>query len=108
LIKKEELVNGLCLLLDQSDIADLAIEDLRKWGRTEVADQVLAVFGKPSHDLPIIRRSILRYALTFPDNAPLAAFVKKLRTKDAETANWVKDVEEVLKTDTPPTPTAKK
>src|SRR5262249_8545367 len=41
-IKKKELVEGVSKLLEQSDIADLAIEDLRKWGQWESCDQVLA------------------------------------------------------------------
>jgi hypothetical protein len=103
LIEKKELVNGLNLLLDQGDIADLAIEDLRKWGRTEMADRVIGLFGLPSHNLPIIRRSIMRFALSFPDQPKLAAFVEQQRKKDAD---WVKDVEEVLKIDTAPPPAA--
>ena len=35
-IDKKEQVDALCLLLDQSDIADLAIEDLRKWKQCQV------------------------------------------------------------------------
>jgi hypothetical protein len=92
-IQPKELVDGVCQLLDQSDIADLAIEDLRKWGRWEVADRVLALQGKKSHDIPIVRRSILRYALSCPDQKA-AAFVDEHRKRDPE---MVKDTEELLK-----------
>src|SRR5205823_354763 len=40
-LSKEELVQGVSQLLNQSDIADLAIEDLRKWGRWETCDRIL-------------------------------------------------------------------
>ncbi len=95
-VQTKELVDGVCQLLDQSDIADLAIEDLRKWGRWEVADRVLALYGKKSHDIPIVRRSILRYALSCPDKKT-AAFVEEHRKRDPE---MVKDTEELLKLET--------
>jgi hypothetical protein len=95
-IGKKELVEGVCLLLDQSDVADLAIEDLRKWGYWAAAGRILGLSDKKSHDVPIVRRAILRYALSCPDKKA-AAFVATMRQKDAET---VKDVEELLKLET--------
>jgi hypothetical protein len=102
-VDKKELVGGVGLLLDQSDIADLAIEDLRKWGRWDVLDRVLGLYGKKSHDIPIVRRAILRFALTCPD--PKArAFVDDIRKKDSDMVN---DVEELLKLENPGGPTPK-
>jgi hypothetical protein len=96
-IKKKDLVDGVVQLLDQSDIADLAIEDLRKWSRWEVSDKILGLADKKSHDVPIIRRAILRYALSCPNDKSAAAFVDKWRKQDPDT---VKDVEELLKLET--------
>lgn len=93
---KKDLVEGVCQLLEQSDITDLAIEDLRKWGRWEVADRILALHGKKSHDIPIVRRSILRYALSCP-HPKAAALVEEQRKRDPES---VKDTEELLKLET--------
>jgi hypothetical protein len=93
-IDKKEQVEAVCLLLDQSDISDLAIEDLRKWKQCQVLDRVLELRDKKTHDVPIIQRSILRFALSCADNPKAEAFVKAARQKDA---NWVKDVEELLK-----------
>jgi hypothetical protein len=100
LVDQRELVEGTCLLLDQSDVADLAIEDLRKWKRWEVVDRVLALYERKSHDIPIVHRAILRYGLSCP-SPKAAALVDALRKKDPE---MVKDVEELLKleTATPP------
>jgi hypothetical protein len=95
-INKDKLVGGVCQLLDQSDIADLAIEDLRKWGRWEVSDRILELQNKKSHDIPIIRRSILRFALSCPDKKA-TAFVDQCRKRDPE---MVKDTEELLKLET--------
>ena len=41
LVSKKDLVAGLYQLLDQSDVADFAIEDLRKWKVWEATDRVL-------------------------------------------------------------------
>jgi hypothetical protein len=92
--EKKVLRDGILQLLDQSDIADLAIEDLRKWKQTDLVEQVLALNDKSSHNIPIVRRSILRFALSCPKDAKAAAFVQTLRKKDPE---YVKDVEELLK-----------
>ena len=96
LVDKKQLLEGVCLLLDQSDVADLAIEDLRKWNQWEVADRVLALAGKKSHDIPIIKRAVLRYALSCPQQQT-TAFVAEQRKRDSE---MVKDVEELLKLET--------
>jgi hypothetical protein len=96
LLDKKDLIQGVCALLEQSDIADLAIEDLRKWGRWEVCDRVLELQSKKSHDVPIIRRSILRFALSCPDQKA-TAFVEQTRKRDPE---MVKDTEELLKLET--------
>jgi hypothetical protein len=103
ILPKKQLVQGTAALLDQSDIADLAIEDLRKWHDWSLADRILGLYGKKSHDIPIIRRSILRYALGYlgdaknPKDSAAAKFVADLRMKDPQ---MVKDAEELLKLET--------
>jgi hypothetical protein len=98
-IDKKDVVAGVAALLDQDDIADLAIEDLRRWGCWELTDCILDLYGKKSHDIPIIRRNILRYALQSPEKRA-AEFVADMRKKDAKT---VELAEELLKLDpTPP------
>lgn len=93
IIQKKDLAKGVEELLDQSDIADLAIEDLRKWNRWECAAKVLELQNRKSHDIPIIRRSILRYALSCPESTAVK-FVVEYRKRDSEA---VKDAEELLK-----------
>jgi hypothetical protein len=103
LVKEGEMVAGISLLLEQDDIADMAIEDLRKWQRWEMTDKILGLFDRKSHDVPIIKRAILRFALSAPaEKFPQAAnFVAGMRKKDAE---WVQDVEELLQLETMPKP----
>ncbi len=104
LLTKKELVAGLGLVLAHGDMADFAIEDLRKWQRWEMADAVLDLFGKKSHDVPVVKRAILRYALSCP-TARALAFVREQRRRDPE---WVKDTEELLKLEGPASPPAGK
>lgn len=104
-VSKDEVATAVATMLPQDDIADLAIEDLRKWERWELTSQILKLFELKSHDVPIIRRSILRFALQGAGKDKMAeGFVSAQRKRDAE---WVKDVEELLNLEiTPPKPKA--
>jgi hypothetical protein len=62
-----------------------------------VCDKVLALANKESHDVRMIRRALLRYALSCPSKYPKAAeFVRRERKKDRE---WVAEIEDQLKLD---------
>jgi hypothetical protein len=101
LVPKTDLVQGMASVLDQPDMADFAIEDLRKWQRWELTDRVLDLFNRETHNVPVVRRAILRFALRSP--APrAAAFVEEQRRRDRE---WVSDTEELLRLESEP-PTA--
>jgi hypothetical protein len=103
---KEELVKGIAGVMKVTDMADFAIEDLRKWKRWEYCDQILGLFGAQGYNTPIIRKSILRYAIQCP--MPQAvAFVKTQTAKDRE---WVEETRELLDLESPSpatTPTSK-
>ena len=89
---KDHVLRGLASALPQGDLADLAIEDLRRWQLWDLTDDVLAQHGKKSHDAPLMRRAIIRYAMCCPK--PRAAdFVAQRRRDDPEA---VRDVEEGL------------
>ncbi len=99
LMDKKELVLGIALLLDHGDMADFAIEDFRKWQRWEMTERILDLFGKKTHDVPVVRRAILRFALRSPHQRAVD-FVQQQRKRDAE---WVRDTEELLKLEDVPT-----
>ena len=99
-VAKKDVIDAVALLLDESEIADLAIEDLRKWQVWSLADRILALKDKKSHDIPIIKRSILRYALQCPTDAA-KAFVAERRKQDPDA---VQSAEELLNLEVmPPT-----
>jgi hypothetical protein len=106
-LAKKDLVQGLCLLLHQGDIDDLAVECLRQWQRWETTEQVLELFDKKTRDLSAItRRAILRFAMTaekykHPAQAKAKAFVQRMRRLDPD---WVKDTAELLELEKEPTP----
>jgi hypothetical protein len=99
LIDKKELVKGVSLILDQPDMADFAIEDLRKWQQWHMTKPILELFGKKTHDIPVVKRAILRFALRCPDPQAVA-FVREQRRLDSQ---WVQDTESLLELDSPAT-----
>jgi hypothetical protein len=87
-----QILAGLKALLPQGDIADLAVEDLRRWQMWELSPEVTALFGVKSHDAPLMKRAILRYALSCPDQVS-KQMVATVRTTQPD---LVKEVEESL------------
>jgi hypothetical protein len=103
LVENKEIVAAIAMLLNQSDIADLAVEKLRKWNEFDFTDKILALQDTPAFGIPIIRRSVLRYALSCKDRIAAAnTYVEQQRKKDAA---GVSDAEELLKLEQTPIPT---
>lgn len=95
LVSQKDLKEGMGFLLDQSDIADLAIDDLRKRLCWDMIDRVLRLQTSKSYELPIVRRSMLRFALGCKGrNKAAQSYVDEQRKKDAQ---MVADAEELLK-----------
>jgi hypothetical protein len=78
------------LAIPDGEIADLAIEDLRRWQAWGLTPLILAQYGKPTHDAPIVKRGILRYALCCP--LPEAQqFLNRARGRDGELIRELKE-----------------
>ena len=100
-LQKKDVVAAILPLLDQPDIVDLAVEDLRKWEQWDLAPKVIGLFDKPTHDASIIQRSLIKYALAAPPhNQDSAAFVARLRADDKQ-AERVRDLEQLLELEKP-------
>jgi hypothetical protein len=94
-VARKALISGMCLLVGQDDMADLAIEDLRKWQVWEVSDKVLALANRQSHDIFVVRKALLRYALSCPAwQVEARDIVKAERKRDSD---YVAEMEELLK-----------
>jgi hypothetical protein len=100
-IKHDELAQGIAQMITHHDIADLSIEDLRKWKRLEMTDRILALkdkrifglFHQRAYETPIVRRAILRFAISMKGNEACAAYVAEQRKLNPAA---VKDAEELL------------
>lgn len=100
LVSQEKILDAMKPLLAQADMADLPIEDLRKWKRWDMTSEVLKYGEQDSHKkIPIVRRAILRFALSVPgDNAEAAAYIAQARKDDPERVQFV---EQMLKDEQP-------
>ena len=95
LAKPKDMAEAVASQMEQKDLGDMAIEDLRKWKCWDMADRVLALRQTEAYkDVPIIRRAVLRFALDCKDHHPgCATYVAEMRKKDPEE---VRDQEELL------------
>ena len=110
-IKPGQLLDGMKTLAAQDDIADIAIDDLRKWKAWDETSFVLGFAGQETHNSLITKRALLRFAIQAGEagKADAKAFVDKAR---ADNPDRVKETEELLRDETPKTvtttPAAKK
>jgi hypothetical protein len=81
-------------MIEQGELADLAVEDLRKNQLWDLTNQVLALYGRKGFDAPIMQRALLRYALSCPRTSAVADFIVARRKEDPE---LVKEVEDSLR-----------
>ena len=100
LIQREKMLEAMTILVGHSDMADLPIEDLRKWQQWQLTDDVLAYADKPEYaKIPIVERAILRFALAAPkSNEKAQAYIAERRKANPDR---VKFIEELLKEETP-------
>ncbi|HVK12830.1 MAG TPA: hypothetical protein VM597_29025, partial [Gemmataceae bacterium] len=78
---KKSILTGMAAVVAKGDMADMAVEDLRRWRWWDLTRHVVAQYDKPTHAAPLVRNAILRYAITCPD-ADAVAFVKAARAAD--------------------------
>jgi hypothetical protein len=97
-IDRERVFGCLVAGLDQSDIADLYMEDLRINRRWEAVDKVLA--PRPADDPAIVRRAQLRFALCCSGQTA-RDYVARARQANAER---VAEAEELLALERQPAP----
>jgi hypothetical protein len=92
-ISKDDLVEAVQQMLDHPDIADLAIEDMRRWKVWDQTKRILGLKDRAAYDLPVMRRSILRFMLSSP-LGEAKKYVEEVRKQDEE---LVISAEEVLR-----------
>jgi hypothetical protein len=88
----DRVMQGMATILRQSDIADFAVEDLRRWKEWDLTGDVLALYGKKGYDAPLMQRALVRYALTCT-RPEAKKFADDLRRSDPD---LYRDVAEAL------------
>jgi hypothetical protein len=91
---KANVLKGLEVLLVQSDLADVAVEDLRRLKLYDLTPEVLGLYGKKGYEGQLMREAIIRYAQSCPDDAAAKKFLAERRKAEPD---LVKDVEEAMK-----------
>ncbi|HEX3149353.1 MAG TPA: hypothetical protein VHR66_14865 [Gemmataceae bacterium] len=94
---RKAIVAGMAAIVSHGDMADMAIEDLRRWQWWDQTRHILAQYKQPTHAAPLVKNAILRYAICSPD-LDSAAFVKAVTV--AEPA-LVKEIRESLEFERP-------
>jgi hypothetical protein len=94
---KKQILDAMAALMAHPDIADMPIDDLRKWKAWEMSDVVLKYAGAESHNsLPINRRAMLKFAVAAswadPKNAAAAGFVEQARKADPDRVRLIEDL----------------
>jgi hypothetical protein len=105
-IGNKQVLEAMHALMDQPDLADLPIEDLRKWKCWGESAKVLSYAEAESHNtIPIVARAILKFSLNAakedPKNEKAAAYVKAQREKNPKKVEFLEDL---LKDEIKPTP----
>ena len=91
------ILEGMRAVVRRGDMADMAIEDLRRWGWWDLSDDIIACHGKATHSAPLVKNAIIRYAVTSKDR-PSREFLTKLRKTDAA---LVDEIEESVSAEKP-------
>jgi len=107
-VTNPQVLEAMKLLIDDADVADMPIEDLRKWKVWTLTPLILGYASNESHNTtPIIMRSILKFAIaaSWADATNTAAidYVKAARLKDPKRVQFL---EELLKDEVKPIPPA--
>lgn len=100
---RQSILLATSSVVAEGDMADMGIEDLRRWKWFDLTKHVLSQYGKPTHAAPLVKNAIIRYALCAPD-AQAATFIKSMRTTDIE---LVREIEQSLELDRPIPPKPK-
>jgi hypothetical protein len=90
---RENVLKCLDAMISQGELADIAVEDMRRWEIHDRTRDVLGLYGKKGYDAPLMQRAIIRYALSCKNDARASAFLDERRRAEPE---LIKEVEESL------------
>jgi hypothetical protein len=91
---KANVLKGLEAMLVRSDLADVAVEDLRRLKLYDLTPEVLSLYGKKGYEGQLMREAIIRYALSCKDDVAAQKFLAERRKAEPD---LVKDVEDAMR-----------
>jgi hypothetical protein len=96
IIDRKQIADTAAGMIDQPDITDMVIEDMRKWAYWAPASRILTLLKKKEFDTLLIRRAIVRYMLCCPASEcpEAAAFIAGERKRDKQ---YVDDIDSLLR-----------
>jgi hypothetical protein len=99
-VSADKLLAAMKSLAEQDDIADIAIDDLRKWQQWDQTEYILGLAGKESHADPLVKRAILKYAIVASKNGskPAGEYVESVRKVKPQV---VADAESLIESELP-------
>ncbi len=94
-VSKDELLATMEQFISQGDIADMAIDDLRKWKQWKFTDKILQQSKRDTHIGALVQRAVLRYMLSCPQDqfAGAKGYVEEVRKVNPDK---IKDAQEIL------------
>jgi hypothetical protein len=95
---KDNVLRGMEIMLVRSDLADVAIEDLRRLKIYDLTPEILGLYGTKGYEGQLMRETIIRYALGSKDDDTVVKFLKERRQAEPD---LVKDVEDSLRFEKP-------
>ncbi len=90
---RDNVLRCLEAMITQGELADVAVEELRRLQIWDLTREVLALYGKKGFDAPIVQRTILRYAQCCKEDAAVRQFLAERRRTEPD---LIKEVEESL------------
>jgi hypothetical protein len=89
---REQIVQTYSKSIADPDVADMIVEDLRRWQWWEATNEICKVMKLETHQAPILQRAILRYLI----RCPLEEAKALLQAKRLTHPELVQDVEESI------------
>jgi hypothetical protein len=93
---RANIMRAMTGILQQGELADIAIEDLRQWKLWELTPAILSLYGKKGFESPIMQRAIVRYAISCTDRDDAKRFIADRRKAEPD---MVQEIEEWMKPD---------
>src|SRR5262245_56095603 len=90
---RDSLLLGIKAALLEGDLADIAVDDLRRWACWDLTKDIFSQYDRKSHNSEFVRRAILRYGLACP-KPEAARFIAEQRKRAPE---LLSEIEEALR-----------